>query len=118
MDLTEDTAFISALEIACGNGDANFVNENLPRLQDVMDRLQRQGFELAHLQYRGGRVQDLLAAMDEAPEADAEPADDAAVETLAKLFPARQICVLPAVDLVWGLGAFHCLTQQEAALLD
>jgi agmatine deiminase len=42
-----------------------------------------------------------------------DPADKVAVETLADLFPTRKICGLPAEDLVWGLGAFHCLTQQE-----
>jgi agmatine deiminase len=42
-------------------------------------------------------------------------ADTAAVETLGRLFPDRQIRGLDAVDLVWGLGAFHCITQQQPA---
>jgi len=44
-----------------------------------------------------------------------DPADKIAVETLARLFPGRQIRGLDAVDLVWGLGAFHCITQQQPA---
>ena len=42
-----------------------------------------------------------------------DPADRVALETLARLFPDRQIRGLDAVDLVWGLGAFHCITQQQ-----
>jgi agmatine deiminase len=42
-----------------------------------------------------------------------DPADAVAIETLARLFPGRQIRGLDAVDLVWGLGAFHCITQQQ-----
>jgi agmatine deiminase len=42
-----------------------------------------------------------------------DDADQAAIATLASLFPGRQVLGLPALDLVWGLGAFHCLTQQE-----
>jgi agmatine deiminase len=42
-----------------------------------------------------------------------DPADGSAVRILAELFPTRQVLGLPALDLVWGLGAFHCLTQQE-----
>lgn len=44
-----------------------------------------------------------------------DPADRVAVETLGRLFPGRQIRGLDAVDLVWGLGAFHCITQQQPA---
>ena len=44
-----------------------------------------------------------------------DPADRVAIDTLARLFPGRQIRGLNAVDLVWGLGAFHCITQQQPA---
>ncbi len=42
-----------------------------------------------------------------------DPADRVAMETLARLFPNRQVRGLDALDLVWGLGAFHCITQQQ-----
>ncbi|MFV1964801.1 MAG: agmatine/peptidylarginine deiminase [Pirellulaceae bacterium] len=42
-----------------------------------------------------------------------DAADEIAVGTLRGLFPTRQIKPLPALDIVWGLGGFHCLTQQE-----
>ena len=41
--------------------------------------------------------------------------DEEAVATLARLFPGRRIAPIPATDLVWGLGAVHCLTQQQPA---
>ncbi|MBI3837155.1 MAG: agmatine deiminase family protein [Planctomycetia bacterium] len=44
-----------------------------------------------------------------------DAADRVAIETLGRLFPTRQIRGLDAVDLVWGLGAFHCITQQQPA---
>ena len=42
-------------------------------------------------------------------------ADAIAIATLQRLFPGRQVVSLPATDLVWGLGAAHCLTQQHPA---
>jgi agmatine deiminase len=45
-----------------------------------------------------------------------DDADQQAVEVLSQVFPNRQIVGLPARQLVWGLGAFHCLTQQQPAL--
>ncbi|HKV55120.1 MAG TPA: agmatine deiminase family protein [Candidatus Binataceae bacterium] len=41
--------------------------------------------------------------------------DQAAQATLARLFPGREVIGIPSTDLVWGLGAIHCLTQQHPA---
>ena len=43
------------------------------------------------------------------------PNDERARAALAKLFPTRQVVGLECMDLIWGLGAFHCLTQQVPA---
>ncbi len=42
-------------------------------------------------------------------------ADARAESTLARLFPGRRVTGVPSTDLVWGLGAVHCLTQQHPA---
>lgn len=39
--------------------------------------------------------------------------DDAALETLARLFPGRKIVGINCEPLVWGLGTIHCVTQQQ-----
>ena len=39
--------------------------------------------------------------------------DRVALNTIADLFPGRQVVGIHAVDLVWGLGTLHCLTQQQ-----
>ncbi len=39
--------------------------------------------------------------------------DRVALNTLTELFPSRQVVGIHAVDLVWGLGTLHCLTQQQ-----
>jgi agmatine deiminase len=42
-----------------------------------------------------------------------DPADRVALGILGDLFPGRPVIGIHAVDLVWGLGTLHCLTQQE-----
>lgn len=44
-----------------------------------------------------------------------DPNDRLALNTLAECFPTRSIVGIHAVDLVWGLGTLHCLTQQQPA---
>jgi agmatine deiminase len=44
-----------------------------------------------------------------------DPNDRTALNTLAELFPGREVVGIHAVDLVWGLGTLHCLTQQQPA---
>ncbi|MDQ8154583.1 MAG: agmatine deiminase family protein [Gemmatimonadota bacterium] len=44
-----------------------------------------------------------------------DPRDRLALNTLAELIPDRPVVGIHAVDLVWGLGTLHCLTQQQPA---
>jgi agmatine deiminase len=44
-----------------------------------------------------------------------DPADRIALGILAEAFPDRAVVGIHAVDLVWGLGTIHCLTQQQPA---
>jgi agmatine deiminase len=44
-----------------------------------------------------------------------DPKDRVALGILAELFPGRKVVGIHAVDLVWGLGTLHCLTQQQPA---
>ncbi|MEZ6137242.1 MAG: agmatine deiminase family protein [Pirellulaceae bacterium] len=41
--------------------------------------------------------------------------DKAAIEILASLIPARTIVPLDSSELIWGLGSFHCASQQQPA---
>ncbi len=41
--------------------------------------------------------------------------DRDALDILAELFPTREVVGIHAVDLVWGFGTIHCLTQQQPA---
>jgi len=43
------------------------------------------------------------------------PSDARALDVLRECLPGRQLVGIPAGDLVFGLGAIHCLTQQEPA---
>jgi len=42
-----------------------------------------------------------------------DPHDCEALSVLAWLFPGREVIGIHSVDLVWGLGTLHCLSQQQ-----
>lgn len=46
----------------------------------------------------------------------ADPNDARAISVLMRLFPSRRVIPIDCRELIWGLGAFHCLTQQQPAL--
>jgi agmatine deiminase len=38
--------------------------------------------------------------------------DRIALNTIAGCFPDREIIGINAIDLIWGFGTLHCLSQQ------
>ncbi len=45
-----------------------------------------------------------------------DPNDRIALNTIAELFPKRDIVPIHCGDFIWGLGAIHCMTQQQPAV--
>ncbi|MGO8696422.1 MAG: agmatine/peptidylarginine deiminase [Limisphaerales bacterium] len=43
--------------------------------------------------------------------------DRVALEILRREFPQREVAGIDSTELIWGLGSFHCITQQEPAEL-
>jgi agmatine deiminase len=77
--------------------------ETLPMPRPVHHEGQRLPASYANFYIANGLV--LLPTYD--PDRDAE-----AKATLSRLFPGREVVGIDCTDLVWGLGAFHCVTQQ------
>lgn len=40
-------------------------------------------------------------------------ADDRALRTIQQCFHSREVVGIDSTDIIWGLGSFHCLSQQE-----
>jgi agmatine deiminase len=106
-------------------GDENYapLQENYERLQGARDQ---NGAKLAlvtlpmpgKVAYRGTRLPASYANFYIANDAVLVPTynhpnDGRALGILAELFPARKIVPLPSTDVVIGLGAMHCVTQQQ-----
>ncbi|MBE3603958.1 agmatine deiminase family protein [bacterium] len=107
--------------------DANFaaLDDNLRRLKTLRDRAGRP-FRIETLPMPPALYNDgvrlpasyanfyIVNGGVVAPTFDCA-ADAEAIATLERLFPGRRVIGVPATDLVWGLGAVHCLTQQHPA---
>ena len=76
---------------------------NLPMPQPILRKGQRLPATYANF-YVGNKVV-LLPTYD-------DPADEKALEIMVKSFPTRRIYPIDCRELIWGLGTFHCLTQQ------
>lgn len=46
----------------------------------------------------------------------ADPNDEAVLSVLRQCFPDRRLIGIDCRELIWGLGTFHCLTQQQPAI--
>jgi agmatine deiminase len=107
------------------SSDANYLplRENWERLQRYTDQDNRPLEVIAlptpqPVVYQGKRLPAsycnfyLANGVAIVPQFD-DAADSRVLEIFGRLLPGRQIIGLPARDLVWGRGAFHCITQQE-----
>jgi agmatine deiminase len=45
-----------------------------------------------------------------------DSADEIGLSVLRECFPNRRVIGIDSRELIWGLGAFHCLTQQQPAV--
>jgi agmatine deiminase len=107
--------------------DANYVplQENLERLRGMTD-LDGRPLEVVTLpmpepvSFEGQRLPASYANFYVANDRVLvptfnDPNDRKALGILADVFPGRTVVGIHAVDLVWGLGTLHCLTQQQPA---
>jgi len=39
--------------------------------------------------------------------------DDEALQIIGDCFPGREVIGIDSTEIIWGLGSFHCLSQQE-----
>jgi len=42
--------------------------------------------------------------------------DDQALQIISECFPNRETVGIDSTDIIWGLGSFHCLSQQEPSV--
>jgi agmatine deiminase len=84
--------------------DKQFTIVELPLPRPVVFRNQRLPASYANFYIANGLV--LMPTFH-------DPNDRIALGILAELFPESEVIGIHAVDLVWGLGTLHCMTQQQ-----
>ncbi len=121
--------FVDAKTIVCAleedPRDENYrpLRENYERLQGMRDRSGAK-FDVVPLpmpgnvECRGARLPASYANFYIANETVLVPTydhpnDRRALGVLAELFPGRNVVAIPSTPLVIGLGAMHCVTQQQ-----
>jgi agmatine deiminase len=102
-------------------------DENFAPLQDNLKRLRKTGLRIVELpmpgrvEYAGQRLPASYANFYIANNVVLLPTyrhkqnDRRAQDILQKLFRTRRVVPMDSTNLVWGLGSFHCLTQQQPA---
>jgi agmatine deiminase len=100
---------------------------NYKPLQENLRRLREMKLEIIELPTPGRVVrEDLVLPMSYAnfyiantvvlAPTYADDNDDRALSILRDCFPNRRVIGIDCRELIWGLGAFHCLTQQQPAV--
>jgi agmatine deiminase len=119
------TTIVTAIEPNTNDANHAPLKENLERLKAART-LDGKQFELVELPlprpviFRGQRLPASYANFYIANEQVLvptfnDPNDRVALNILAKVFPRREVIGIHSVDLVWGLGTLHCMSQQQPA---
>jgi agmatine deiminase len=98
---------LARLKAARTLDDKQFTIVELPMPSPVMFRGQRLPASYANFYVANGLV--LVPTFH-------DPNDRVALNLLAEAFPGREVIGIHSVDLIWGLGALHCMTQQQPAI--
>ena len=101
--LAENLARLKAARTGDGK---QFTVVELPLPRSVVFRKQRLPASYANFYLANGLV--LMPTFH-------DPNDRVALNILADVFPDREVIGIHSVDLIWGLGALHCMTQQQPA---
>jgi agmatine deiminase len=99
---------LERLKVARTADGKQFTIAELPLPRPVVFRNQRLPASYANFYIANGLV--LMPTFH-------DPNDRIALGILAELFPDREVIGIHAVDLVWGLGTLHCMTQQQPTSL-
>jgi len=97
---------LRTLKAARTAGGKQFTVVELPMPRPIIFRKQRVPASYANFYLANGVV--LVPTFH-------DPNDRIALNTLARVFPDRDVIGVHSVDLIWGLGALHCMTQQQPA---
>jgi len=119
------TTIVTAVEADPADVNHEPLEENLKRLRKMRDESGRpfQIIELPmprHIEYKGQRLPASYANFYIANEVVLvptyrDPKDAKALAILKKCFPKHRVIGIDSTELIWGLGSFHCITQQEPA---
>jgi len=99
--LAENLARLKATRTADG---MQFTIVELPMPRPIVFRGQRLPASYANFYVANGVV--LMPTFH-------DPNDRVALNLLAEVFPDREVIGVHSMDLIWGLGALHCMTQQQ-----
>ncbi len=117
------TTLITAVEEDPADANYTVLRENLERLRTFRDTEGR-SFRIVELpmpgaiEYQGQRLPASYANFYIANGMVIVPTyrhknDRLALETLQREFGDRRVIGIDSTELIWGLGSFHCITQQE-----
>jgi agmatine deiminase len=117
------TRFIGPTTIVTAS-EEDPADANYEILQDNLKRLKTMPFQIVELpmpgvvEYEGQRLPASYANFYIANNVVLVPTyrhvnDTKAIAILQKHFPDRRVIGIDSTELIWGLGSFHCITQQE-----